>query len=134
VLLVVAAAMIENGRVLVQRRPDGTALAGLWEFPGGKLEPGESPEAALARELDEELGITVDPSALSPLAFASEPLADRHLVLLLYRLHGWEGRPEPRHASALLWADMATLRGLPMPPADLPFIEMLVPILADRMP
>ncbi|MGN7999740.1 (deoxy)nucleoside triphosphate pyrophosphohydrolase [Sphingomonas sp. 22176] len=129
-LLVVAAAMIDDGRVLVQQRPEGTSLAGLWEFPGGKIEPGESPEAALARELDEELGVIVDPVSLVPLAFASEPLADRHLVLLLYRLERWEDVPEPRHASALAWADMATLRGLPMPPADLPFLEVLAPLLA----
>lgn len=128
-LLVVAAAMIEDGRVLVQQRPEGTSLAGLWEFPGGKIEPGESPEAALARELDEELGVIVDPAALVPLAFASEPLADRHLVLLLYRLDRWMGVPEPRHASALAWADMAALRRLPMPPADLPFLEVLAPLL-----
>lgn len=128
-LLVVAAAMIEGGKVLVQQRPEGSSLAGLWEFPGGKIEPGESPEAALARELEEELGITVDPVALVPLTFASEPLADRHLVLLLYRLDRWQGTPEPRHASALAWADMAMLRGLPMPPADVPFLEILAPLL-----
>jgi 8-oxo-dGTP diphosphatase len=129
-LLVVAAAMIEQGRVLVQQRPEGTALAGLWEFPGGKIEPGERPEAALARELEEELGIAVDPSTLVALTFASEPLADRHLVLLLYRLDAWQGTPEPRHASALAWADMAALRRLPMPPADLPFLDVLEALLA----
>jgi 8-oxo-dGTP diphosphatase len=133
-LLVVAAAMIEDGRVLVQQRPEGTSLAGLWEFPGGKIEPGESPEAALARELDEELGVAVDPAALVPLTFASEPLADRHLLLLLYRLDRWEGEPEARHASALAWADMAALRDLPMPPADLPFLEVLATLLADGAP
>lgn len=131
-LLVVAAAMIEDGRVLVQQRPEGTSLAGLWEFPGGKIEPGESPEAALARELDEELGITVNPAALVPLTFASVPLADRHLVLLLYRLDAWQGIPELRHASALAWADLAALRRLPMPPADLPFLEVLAPLLGAR--
>lgn len=129
-LLVVAAAMIDDGCVLVQQRPEGTSLAGLWEFPGGKIEPGENPEAALARELAEELGVTVDPAALVPLTFASEPLPDRHLVLLLYRLDRWEGVPEPHHASALAWADMAMLRALPMPPADLPFLAVLEPILA----
>lgn len=128
-LLVVAAAMIQDGRVLVQQRPEGTSLAGLWEFPGGKIEPGESPEAALARELDEELGVTVDPSALVPITFASEPLVERHLVLLLYRLDRWQGVPEPRHASALRWADMAMLRALPMPPADLPFLAALERII-----
>ena len=128
-LLVVAAAMIAKGRVLVQRRPEGSSLAGLWEFPGGKIEPGESPEAALARELEEELGVAVDPAALVPLIFASEPLADRHLVLLLFRLDAWTGTPEPRHASALAWADMAMLRSLPMPPADLPFLPVLERVL-----
>ncbi len=130
ILLVVAAAMVDRGRVLVQQRPEGTALAGLWEFPGGKIEPGESPEAALVRELEEELGVVADPAALTPITFASEPLADRHLMLLLYRLDRWEGVPEPRHASALTWADLATLRGLPMPPADLPFIDALAPLLS----
>lgn len=129
-LLVVAAAMIAQGRVLVQQRPEGSALAGLWEFPGGKIEPGESPEAALARELDEELGVVVDPASLVPLTFASEPLADRHLVLMLYRLDAWQGTPEPRQASALAWADMALLRSLRMPPADLPFLTILEPLLS----
>lgn len=134
-LFVVAAAMLAEGRVLVQRRPEGTALAGLWEFPGGKVEPGEAPEAALARELDEELGVAVDPAALVPLSFASAPLADRHLLLLLYRLEAWQGVPQARHASALAWADRAMLHSLPMPPADLPFLPLLAPLLApgDRV-
>ncbi|WP_167693102.1 (deoxy)nucleoside triphosphate pyrophosphohydrolase [Sphingomonas azotifigens] len=129
ILLVVAAAMLVEGRVLVQQRPEGTALAGLWEFPGGKIEPGESPEAALARELDEELGVGVDPAVLVPLSFASLALPDRHLLLMLYRLDSWQGVPEPRHASALAWADMALLRSLPMPPADLPFLDVLASVL-----
>lgn len=128
-LLVVAAAMVRGDQVLVQQRPEGTQMAGLWEFPGGKIEPGESPEAALVRELREELGIEVDPAAPVPLTFASAPLGERHLLLLLYRLDSWQGTPEPHHAIALRWADMATLRTLPMPPADLPFLGVLDAVL-----
>jgi 8-oxo-dGTP diphosphatase len=125
-LLVVAVAMIDqNGCVLVQQRPAGKSMAGLWEFPGGKVESGETPEAALARELDEELGIVVDPGRLTPAAFASERLGERHLLLLLYLLREWEGEPEPRHASALRWVMPAALHGLAMPPADLPLIGLL---------
>ncbi|NEL27492.1 MAG: NUDIX domain-containing protein, partial [Xanthomonas perforans] len=94
-LFVTAAALVDpDGRVLVQQRPPGTSMAGLWEFPGGKVEPGETPEAALVRELDEELGIVVDHSCLAPAAFASEPLGERHLLLLLYALRKWDGIPE----------------------------------------
>ena len=125
-LLVVAAALIDaEGRVLVQQRPPGKPMAGLWEFPGGKVEPGEAPEAALARELSEELGIALQVGDLVPLTFASEKLATRHLVLLLYTLRGWQGAPEPRHATTLRWTRPAELRGLAMPPADLPFIPFL---------
>ncbi len=102
---VVAAVLIrEDGRVLVQRRPAGKPLARLWEFPGGRVEPGETPEAALARELDEELGIAVNPRALEPLTFASEPQGARYLLLLVYRCRRWSGEPEARHADALRWA------------------------------
>lgn len=131
-LLVVAAALINgDGRVLVQQRPPGTPMAGLWEFPGGKIEPGEVPEAALVRELAEELGIVFEASALVPLTFASEPLGARHLMLLLYALREWQGVPEAHHATALRWVTPAELRGLEMPPADLPFIAVLE-ALVDR--
>jgi len=125
-LLVVAAAMVDGERrVLVQQRPAGKPMAGLWEFPGGKVEPGELPEAALARELEEELGIVADADALAPAAFASEALGQRHLLLLLYTLRAWEGDPEPRHAGELRWCRPADLRGLAMPPADVPLIALL---------
>lgn len=129
-LIVVAAALVDGGgRVLVQRRPPGKPMADLWEFPGGKVEPGELPEAALARELHEELGITLDPAALTPAAFASEPLGERHLLLLLYTLREWQGAPEPRHATAVAWHAPAELRALTMPPADLPLIGLLERVL-----
>lgn len=126
-LLVVAAALIDGeGRVLLQQRPPGKPMAGLWEFPGGKIEPGESPEAALARELHEELGITLSVEDLRPIAFASEPLAGRHLLLLLYTIRRWEGEPEAHHATELRWVAPAAMRDLPMPPADVPLVEALV--------
>jgi 8-oxo-dGTP diphosphatase len=123
---VVAAALIDgDGRVLVQQRPPGKMMAGLWEFPGGKLEPGESPEAALVRELDEELGITVAQNAPVPLTFASVPLGERHLLLLLYLCREWQGTPRALDAVALQWVRPADMRALAMPPADQPFIAML---------
>lgn len=126
-LLVVAAALIDGeGRVLLQQRPPGKPMAGLWEFPGGKIEPGESPEAALARELHEELGITLSVEDLRPIAFASEPLAGRHLLLLLYTIRRWEGEPQAHHATELRWVTPAAMRDLPMPPADVPLVEALV--------
>lgn len=125
-LLVTAAAFIDgDGRVLVQQRPPGTAMAGLWEFPGGKIEPGETPEAALVRELEEELGIVVDHTCLAPAAFASEALGERHLLLLLYALRKWSGIPVARHATALRWLRPVQLHALPMPPADRPLIGLL---------
>ncbi len=126
ILLVVAAALIDRrGRVLVQRRPAGKSLAGLWEFPGGKVELGEAPEAALVRELHEELGIALDPAALAPIAFASEPQARRHLVMLLYSVRRWRGEPIAHHASALFWGTPDELATLPMPPADVPLVRAL---------
>lgn len=126
----VAAALVDrDGRVLVQQRPEGTAMAGLWEFPGGKIEPGETPEAALIRELDEELGIVVDHACLAPACFASEPLGGRHLLLLVYALRKWKGVPEARHATALRWVRPVELYGLDMPPADRPLIGLLEALL-----
>ncbi|MBJ7444096.1 MAG: (deoxy)nucleoside triphosphate pyrophosphohydrolase [Sphingobium sp.] len=129
-LLVVAAALIDaDGRVLVQQRPPGGSMAGLWEFPGGKLEPGETPEAALIRELEEELGIRTHASCLAPATFASEALGDRHLLLLLYVCRKWEGVAQARHATALQWVRPAQMYGLDMPPADLPLIGILEALL-----
>lgn len=125
-LLVVAAAIRDGqGRVLLQQRPPGKPMAGLWEFPGGKIEPGESPETALARELHEELGITLSVKDLMPVAFASEPLAGRHLLLLLYVLDAWQGEPAAHHATELRWVTPAEMRGMEMPPADVPLVEAL---------
>jgi 8-oxo-dGTP diphosphatase len=128
---VVAAALVDDaGRVLLQRRPPGKQMADLWEFPGGKIEPGESPEAALARELAEELAIAVDPAAVTPLAFASAPAGLRHLLLLLYVVRRWTGEPQPLEASALAWVHPADMAALAMPPADVPLVAALARSLA----
>jgi 8-oxo-dGTP diphosphatase len=130
-LLVVAAALVRaDGRVLLQQRPQGKAMAGLWEFPGGKVEPGERPEPALVRELAEELGISVAENALVPAAFASAALGERQLLLLLFLCRRWEGEPEALDAAALQWATPADMRGLLMPPADVPLVEALEGLLA----
>lgn len=124
--LVVAVALLDReGRLLVQRRPEGKSMAGLWEFPGGKVEPGETPEVALVRELAEELGVKVNPADLQAATFASEPLAGRHLLLLLYICRIWEGTPCALHAEKLLWCAPDHLYNLEMPPADLPLIPQL---------
>lgn len=125
-LIVVAAALTRgDGAVLVQRRPPGKAMAGLWEFPGGKLEQGEAPVAALVRELAEELGIAVAPAACLPLTFASGSAGTRDLLLLLYRVAIWTGEPVALAATALRWAAPAALADLPMPPADRPLVVAL---------
>jgi len=129
-IFVVAAALVDaDGRVLVQRRPPNRPMAGLWEFPGGKVAPGETPEAALIRELAEELAISVDQACLAPACFASEPLGDRHLVLLLYVCRKWRGTPQPVEATALRWVRVVELHGLEMPPADKPLIGLLDALL-----
>jgi 8-oxo-dGTP diphosphatase len=125
-LMVVAAALVDGDRrVLLQQRPPGSQMAGLWEFPGGKIEPGERPETALVRELREELGIEADEAALEPAAFASAPLGNRHLILLLYVCRAWRGGPRALHASGLKWLSPNEMLALEMPPADLPLIPLL---------
>jgi 8-oxo-dGTP diphosphatase len=125
-ILVSAAALIDrDGRILLARRPDGKHLAGTWEFPGGKIEAGESPETALIRELDEELGISTHKSCLSPIAFASHDYDRFHLILMLFACRKWQGQPEGREGQALQWARPATMFGIDMPPADRPLIGLL---------
>lgn len=129
-LLVVACALIDaDNRVLVTQRPEGKALAGMWEFPGGKLEPGERPEPALIRELAEELGITVKEECLAPLTFASFAYPEFHLLMPLYICRRWEGTVTSAEGQALKWVRPGKLRELEMPPADEPLIPHLVDLL-----
>jgi 8-oxo-dGTP diphosphatase len=131
-MTVVAAALVDStGRVLLQQRAPGRAMAGLWEFPGGKVDEGELPEAALARELLEELGIEVRTAELVPACFASAPVGDRHMILLLYSCRRWQGEPRPLDASALRWEMPAGMRALAMPPADAPLVELLEILMAS---
>ena len=128
VVLVSAVALIDvDGRVLLAQRPEGKSLAGLWEFPGGKVEPGESPEAALIRELHEELGIDTWKSCLAPLTFASHAYDDFHLLMPVFACRKWQGVPHAKEGQKLAWVRARDLRDYPMPPADLP----LIPILRD---
>ena len=128
ITLVAAVALIDpDGRVLLAQRPEGKSLAGLWEFPGGKIEPGETPEACLIRELHEELGIDTWESCLAPLTFASHGYEDFHLLMPLFACRKWDGIVQGREGQALAWVRPADLRNYPMPPADLP----LIPILRD---
>lgn len=125
-LFVVAAALTnDKGEILLQKRPTGAQMGGLWEFPGGKIDLGESPEAALVRELEEELGIIVAAQDLVPETFASEPLGDRNLVLLLYRCSTWLGAPSAIYASDIQWILPQDMADLPMPPADYPLVRRL---------
>jgi 8-oxo-dGTP diphosphatase len=133
--LVVAAALIgADGRVLLQKRRADRQHGGLWEFPGGKIEPGESPESAAIREISEELGLTLAQSALCPLGFASGAADSGSppgtVVILLYTCRAWAGQPECRDADALEWYEPAALAGLPMPPLDIPLAATLVASLA----
>ena len=129
-LVVVAAALVRpEGTILVQRRAAGRAMAGLWEFPGGKVEAGERPEAALARELREELGIGAAEADLTPCVFASADNGGRHMLLLLYLCRRWEGEPQALDADALRWIRPRGMAALPMPPADAPLVAMLERLL-----
>jgi len=125
-LLVAACALIDaDGRVLLAQRPEGKSLAGLWEFPGGKVEAGETPEACLIRELREELGVETWKSCLAPLSFASHAYPDFHLLMPLYACRRWEGVARGMEGQALTWARPQALRDYPMPPADAPLVAAL---------
>ena len=125
-VLVAAVALIDpDGRVLLAQRPEGKPMAGLWEFPGGKVEPDETPEAALIRELHEELGIETWQSCLAPLTFASHSYADFHLLMPVFACRRWNGIVQPREGQALAWVRAADLRRYPMPAADIPLIPAL---------
>lgn len=127
-VLVSAVALIDaEGRVLLAQRPEGKSMAGLWEFPGGKVEPGETPEAALIRELQEELGINTWQSCLAPLTFASHSYDDFHLLMPLFACRKWQGIVTAQEGQQLAWARANQLRDYPMPPADIP----MIPILRD---
>ncbi len=129
-VLVAACALIDaDGRVLIAERPAGRSMAGLWEFPGGKVEAGETPEASLIRELKEELGITVKEACLAPLTFASHAYADFHLLMPLYVCRRWEGNVQAQEGQRLTWVRPNKLRDYPMPPADLPLISHLTTLL-----
>jgi 8-oxo-dGTP diphosphatase len=134
VILVVAVALVDtDGRVLIAQRPEGKNMAGLWEFPGGKVEAGERPEDALIRELAEELGITVKEACLAPFTFASHTYDSFHLLMPLYVCRRWEGTPQSRHHAALKWVRpkdlMSGIGEYPMPAADIPLIPMLRDLL-----
>jgi 8-oxo-dGTP diphosphatase len=125
-VLVVAAALIDaDGRVLLAERPAGKSMAGLWEFPGGKVEPGEKPETSLIRELREELGITVKEECLAPFAFASHAYEKFHLLMPLYLCRRWEGIVQPQEAQRIVWVRPRDMANYPVPPADVPLVAQL---------
>lgn len=129
-LLVVACALIDaDNRVLIAQRPEGKPMPGLWEFPGGKIEDGETPEDALIRELAEELGIVVKKPCLAPLTFASHDYPDFHMLMPLFICRRWDGVPIPREAQQLKWVNARRLRDFSMPPADEPLISHLADLL-----
>lgn len=129
-LIVAACALVDSdNRVLVAQRPEGKAMAGLWEFPGGKLQPGETPETCLIRELHEELGIEVEAACLAPLTFASHGYEQFHLMMPLFVCRVWNGDPHSREGQALRWVRPCQLRELAMPAADLPLIPFLEDLL-----
>jgi 8-oxo-dGTP diphosphatase len=125
-VLVAAAALIDaDGRVLIAKRPEGKSMAGLWEFPGGKVDAGELPETALVRELDEELGIDITETCLAPFTFASHAYDDFHLLMPLYLCRIWKGQPVAREGQELKWVPPIRLGDYPMPPADVPLVALL---------
>lgn len=126
-LVLVAAVVLldEDERILIAQRPEGKSMAGLWEFPGGKVEPSETPEQALIRELQEELGVTPRPTSLTPLTFASHTYDDFHLLMPVFRCRRWDGVPTPYEHQALKWVRPQKLRDYPMPPADEPLIRAI---------
>jgi 8-oxo-dGTP diphosphatase len=129
-LLVSAVALIDaDDRVLLAQRPEGKSMAGLWEFPGGKVQDGETPEAALIRELDEELGIDTYESCLAPIGFASHGYDDFHLLMPLFVCRVWERTPQPREGQTLAWVRPNAMRDYPMPPADVPLVAQLQDLL-----
>ena len=130
IILVSAVALVDiDGRILLAQRPSYKSMGGLWEFPGGKIEAGESPEAALIRELQEELDINTSESCLAPLSFASHAYDDFHLLMMLFVCRRWHGQPRPVEGGALKWVRPNQLRDYPMPPADIP----LIPVLRDLL-
>jgi 8-oxo-dGTP diphosphatase len=130
IVLVAAAALVDaDGRVLICQRPEGKQLAGLWEFPGGKVEAGETPEACLIRELEEELGIVVTHACLAPFVFASHAYETFHLLMPLYLVRRWEGTVTAREHKALAWVKPSKLGDYPMPPADAPLVAWLCDLI-----